>query len=144
MRKSPTKQTKANSERRSGLRMINSSKSINSGAHPPVNSHHPIQIQLPISPGSAVSPPLSLHKSKLSKSRRLFTEPHEILPLSCKDYSWLILGYIALWTFYACFWYTVWKIYLITAPNDRARYTHNKTDLVTGSPRSSNLLLCDD
>lgn len=65
-------------------------------------------------------------KSKLSKSKRLF-DPYEVIPTSCKDYIWLVLYYVGLYTFFAAFWFVCWYVYLTTLPEGRPRYMHNKT-----------------
>lgn len=141
MRKSPPKPMKSKSERRPSQKAMSLQKSINSSN---AISHNAPHIQINVSPGSISSPPLSAYKSKYSKSKRLYNEPHEILPLTCKDYCWIVVGYLILWSFYAAVWYAAWAIYLSTTPATKPRYPHNQTQITAGSSRSSNLLLCDE
>lgn len=64
---------------------------------------------------AAYSPPMSL-KSKKSKSKRY--DRLDTAPLSKQDYFWLLVYYICLYCFYLAFWYSLWRLYLLTTdPN---------------------------
>lgn len=80
-----------------------------------------VQIQMPQrNPLTKPSSPLSVWKSKQSKSRR-GNDPHEIPPLSWTDLLCLIPYYIALYAFYAAFWFGLWFIYQSTVDKDKPR-----------------------
>lgn len=88
------------------------------------------------------SPPLQKFKSRMSKSKRLPNESHP--NSTCKDLGFLALYYVALYVFFAVFWFAAWAIYSTTLPKDKARYSlstvdNNKTD--AGSSRSA--ILCN-
>lgn len=73
-------------------------------------------ISPPSKTSSTYSPPL---KSRLSKSKRI--DPHDIGPMTKVDYVLLLFFYIGLYIFYAVFWFTLWRLYLLISPEDAPR-----------------------
>lgn len=114
------KSTKLNTQKKSShhsLKMMNKDQSS--------SSYHNAQTHE--SQQRSHSPTTSLNvvaKSKQSKSKRQFNDPYEIPPSTCKDYVWLAIFYVGLYTFFATFWFICWSIYLTTLPEGRPRYIH--------------------
>lgn len=93
---------------------------------------------------STHSPPLhAKNSSKVSKSRR--ADPHEVPPISCTDYVFLLIYYCCLYTFYAAFWFSLWAIYKATTPDDGPRFLHSgsynltRINITDGSRSSINM-----
>lgn len=103
-------------------------------------------------PNSNSPPPLQKFKSKMSKSKRLFNDQQSSSTVY-SDLALLVLYYIALYTFYAAFWYAAWTIYSRTLPENRARFP--PPNLIANSTeeygsnngigsRSSIMILCNN
>lgn len=118
------KSTRSNAPKKSShhnLKMINKDQSSSSSS-PYHNTQTNDFQQRPHSPTTLLN---VFAKSKQSKSKRQFNDPYEIPPSTCRDYVWLAIYYVGLYTFFATFWFVCWSIYLTTLPEGRPRYPHN-------------------